>query len=71
MTDDELRSAECREFGPEGNEAVASLVAEVRRLRDDNERLREQRHALNEAIRLWGHTGRTDHLTEAVQPDEP
>jgi hypothetical protein len=33
MTDDELKFAECREFGPEGNETVAVLVAEVRRLR--------------------------------------
>ena len=29
MTEAELQSAECREFGPEGNEVVASLVAEV------------------------------------------
>lgn len=33
VTDEELKSAECREFGPEGNDVVAGLVAEVRRLK--------------------------------------
>lgn len=80
MTDEELNEIENRrQHGGHlagcidcrnDDAARAALVREVRRLAAENERLREQRARLNNAIRHWGQTGETSHLTEAVEPEE-
>lgn len=44
-------------------------AADVPALIEEVEGLRAQVRSLNDAIRLWGQTGRTDHLAEAIVPE--